>query len=108
MSTPLAIPRIRAPRTARPNEIVEIRTLMEHPMETGLRSEGGRVMARDMLTRMLVRLNGDIILQAEFRNGTSANPYHVFFIKIVETSELEISWMDEAGRSAKASARITV
>ncbi len=108
MSAPLATPRIRAPRTARAGEVVEIRTLMEHPMETGLRQEGGRAVPRDMLVRMIVRVNGETALEAEFRNGTAANPFHVFHLRIERTSEIEYIWMDEAGRMARASGRISV
>jgi sulfur-oxidizing protein SoxZ len=108
MSRPLAVPRIRAPRTAKAGEIVEIRTLIEHPMETGLRSEAGKLVERDMLTRMTVRGNGETLLDAEFRNGTSANPYHVFFLRIDATMELEIVWSDDKGRSVKGQARIVV
>lgn len=108
MSAPLSAPRLRAPRSARPGEVVEIRTLMEHPMETGLRMEGGRAAPRDMLTRMTVRANGEVMLEAEFHNGTSANPYHVFFLRIDEATELEVVWRDQNGRTAKANARIAV
>ncbi len=108
MSRPLSLPRIRAPRAAKPGEIVEIRTLIEHPMETGLRSEAGKLVARDMLTRMIVRANGETLIDAEFRNGTSANPYHVFFMRIEATTELEIVWTDDVGRSVKGNARILV
>ena len=101
-------PRIRAPRTARPGEVVEIRTLLEHPMETGLRHEGGRAVPRDMLSRLLVRVNGEVALQAEFRNGSAANPFHVFFLRMERTSELDFTWTDEAGRSARATHRISV
>lgn len=101
-------PRIRAPRTARAGETVEIRTLLEHPMETGLRHEGGRAVPRDMVTRLLVRVNGEVALQAEFRNGTAANPFHVFFLRIERTSELDFTWIDERGRTARATHRITV
>lgn len=108
MSTNLATPRIRAPRSARAGEVVEIRTLIEHPMETGLRQEGGRTIPRDMLTRMRVRLNGEALLEAEFRNGTAANPFHVFFVRIERASELEFTWTDEAGRTARATHRIAL
>jgi hypothetical protein len=87
---------------------VEIRTLIEHPMETGLRHEGGRAVPRDLLQRMTVRVDGEVALQAEFRNGTSANPYHVFFLRLDRTSELDFTWTDERGRVARASARVTV
>ncbi|BDG74593.1 thiosulfate oxidation carrier complex protein SoxZ [Roseomonas fluvialis] len=102
MST-LNAPRIRIPRSARAGEVIEIRTLIEHPMETGL--QGPR---RDMLTRLLVRMNGETLLAADFRNGTSANPYHVFFVRMERTSSFDFTWTDEAGRSARAEARVTV
>ncbi len=101
-------PRIRAPRTARPGEVVEIRTLLEHPMETGLRHEGARAVPRDMLRTLLVRVNGEVALQAEFRNGSAANPFHVFFLRMERTSELDFTWTDESGRSARATHRIAV
>lgn len=101
-------PRIRAPRSARAGEVVEIRTLVEHPMETGLRLEGGRTVPRNMLAGMVVRVNGEVALQAEFRNGTAANPYHVFFLRIERASEIEVSCTDEQGRAARAVARIAL
>lgn len=107
-ATPLATPRIRAPRSARAGEVVEIRTLMEHPMETGLRQEGGRTIPREMLTRMTIRLNGDSVVEAEFRNGTAANPFHVFYLRIERSSELEFTWTDDAGRTARAVHRINL
>ena len=108
MSGSIATPRIRVPRSVRAGEVFEVRTLIEHPMETGLRHEGGRGVPRDLLTRMVVRVNGEVALQAELRNGTSANPYHVFFLRLDRTSELDFTWTDERGRSARAAARVTV
>lgn len=101
-------PRIRAPRQARAGEVVEIRTLIEHPMETGLRQEGGRLVPRDMLARLVVRVNGEVALQAEFRNGSAANPYHVFFLRLERASEVEVSCTDEQGRTARSVARIAL
>lgn len=107
--TGLATPRIRIPRTARAGEAIEIRTLIEHPMETGLRHDGaGKVAPRDMLVRFTVRMNNEVILAAELRNGTSANPYHVFFVRIARTSRFDFEWADERGQVARASAQVTV
>lgn len=108
MSAPLQAPRVRVPRSARAGEAVEIRTLIEHPMDTGLRHEGRPTVPRDMLSRMVVRVNGEVALQAELRNGSSANPFHVFFLRIERTSELDFTFTDERGRSTRATARITV
>jgi sulfur-oxidizing protein SoxZ len=104
----LNAPRLRAPRSARAGEVVEIRALVEHPMETGIRTDGRPGPARDMLTRMTVRVNGEVALQAELRNGMSPNPYHVVFLRIERTSEVEFVFADERGRTTRASARIAV
>jgi sulfur-oxidizing protein SoxZ len=108
MSGALATPRIRVPRSARPGEAVEIRTLIEHPMETGFRQDGGRAVPRDLLNRMVVRVNGEVALQAELRNGTAANPFHVFFLRLERSSDLDFTFTDERGRTSRATARITV
>jgi sulfur-oxidizing protein SoxZ len=101
-------PRIRIPRSARAGEVIEIRTLIEHPMETGLRREAGRALPRDMLTRLMVRLNGEALFAADFQNGTATNPYHVFFVRIEKSSHFEFIWTDEKGRQARTEARVAV
>jgi sulfur-oxidizing protein SoxZ len=106
--TGLATPRIRIPRSARAGETIEIRTLIEHPMETGLRHDAaGRLVARDMLVKFTVRMNGEVILAADLRNGTSANPYHVFFVRIARSSRFDFEWADERGQVARASHQVT-
>jgi sulfur-oxidizing protein SoxZ len=108
VSGTLNAPRLRVPRSARAGEVVEIRTLIEHPMETGIRHDGGSAPPREMLNRMTVRVNGEVALQAELRNGTSPNPYHVFFLRLERTSELEFTFADERGRTTRATARVVV
>ncbi len=101
-------PRIRAPRSVRPGEVFEVRTLVTHPMETGLRSEAGRTVPRDMLTRLTIRVNGEVAADAALRNGTAANPFHVFFLKLDRSADLDFTWTDEQGREARATHRVTV
>jgi sulfur-oxidizing protein SoxZ len=108
MSGALSPPRVRIPRSARAGEVIEIRTLAEHPMETGLRHASTPAPARDMLTRLVVRLNGEVLFMAELRNGTSTNPYHVFFARIERRSEFTFVWSDERGRSVTATAVVTI
>ena len=108
MSTLTSQPRIRIPRSARAGEVIEIRTLIEHPMETGLRHEAGRALPRDMLARLLVRMNGETLFSADFQNGTATNPYHVFFVRVEKSSQFEVIWTDERGRQARTEARVAV
>jgi hypothetical protein len=104
----LATPRVRIPARARAGEAFEVRTLIEHPMETGLRHEGGRAVPRDLLDRLTVRVNGEAAFEARLANGTAANPFHVFFLRLERSSEVELVWSDERGRSVRHLARVAV
>ncbi|MEJ1938120.1 thiosulfate oxidation carrier complex protein SoxZ, partial [Nostoc sp. NIES-2111] len=72
------------------------------------RMDGGRAVPRDMLARLLVRMNGETVFAADFRNGTAANPYHAMFVRVERTSLFEFIWTDERGRSARMEARVSV
>jgi hypothetical protein len=61
-----------------------------------------------MLTRLLVRLNGETLFSADFQNGTATNPYHVFFVRLDKPGHFEFIWTDEKGRQARAEARVAV
>jgi sulfur-oxidizing protein SoxZ len=102
------IPRLRLPARARPGEVVEIRMLIDHPMETGLRHDGGAAPPRDLIERLEVRRDGALLFAADLRNGTAANPYHVIFVRMERSAEISVAWTDARGRSARAAGRITV
>lgn len=89
----MSTPRVRLPKSASKGEVVEIRTLIDHPMITGVSSPA----PRDMLAQFVVRMNGETIFTFDYRNGTSANPYVVFFARIAETSAFEFVWTHEDG-----------
>ncbi|MCS6890414.1 MAG: thiosulfate oxidation carrier complex protein SoxZ [Rhodovarius sp.] len=105
---PLPQPRLRLPRQVRPGEAFEVRTLIQHPMETGLRQEGGRIIPRDMLRRLIVLVNGEVALEAALHNGTAANPFHVFHLRLERSSDLTFIWEDEQGRRASLTQRVLV
>ncbi len=107
MST-LKTPRVRLPRAVRAGEAFEVRLLMEHPMETGLRQESGRAVPRDMLAGLTVTREGETVFAATFRNGTAANPFHVIHLRLERTSEHVFTWTDERGQTARFSQRVTV
>ncbi len=101
-------PRVRIPSGAKPGEVIEIRTLVDHPMETGIRTDGTSPPPRNMLARFTARMNGEPVMEVDFRNGTSPNPYLVFFVTVERTSDFDFEWVDEAGKSVTASSKVTV
>ena len=100
---------INVPAKARPGEIIEIKTLIAHPMETGFRvGLNGALIARDIITTFVCRHNGEEIFRADLFPAISANPFISFFTTATETGTFEFSWIGDRGFSETATASITV
>lgn len=100
-------PRLKLPSVATVGEVVEIRTLLEHPMETGLRkAPDGQPIARDILASFIAEANGAPVLNVDFRNAISANPYLVFHARILGPTDFRFVWTHEDGRSVEAVSRV--
>lgn len=84
---------IHMPATARQGEIIEIRALIAHPMETGFRpGSDGKPLPRDIIRRFECKYNGKTIFAADLHPAMSANPYLAFFIKASTSGPLEFTW----------------
>lgn len=91
---------INAPKTARAGEVIEIRTLIAHPMETGYRpGENGQVLPRDIIRRFSCRYNGELVFSAELFPAISANPYLVFHTVATASGTLALTWEGDNGFS---------
>ena len=100
---------IRMPAQAKRGEIIEIRTLASHTMETGFRhSDTGKPIPRDIITRFVCTYNGVEIFSADLYPAISANPYLTFSTVAVESGQLEFKWTGDNGFSVAESANITV
>lgn len=89
---------IHMPATARKGEVIEIRALIGHPMETGYRpGADGKLLPRDILTRFTCRYNGEVVFSAELHPAVSANPYIAFHTVATESGTLEFSWQGDNG-----------
>ena len=64
MSTLPGTPRLRIPARAKPGEVIELRMLIDHPMETGLRQDGSAAPPRDLIERLEVRRDGALVFPA--------------------------------------------
>lgn len=100
---------IHAPTSARRGEVVEIRTLIAHPMETGYRAgSDGRTLVRDIIRRFSCRYNGELVFSADLYPAISANPYLAFFVVANASGTLSFSWEGDNGFAQTESAIITV
>lgn len=100
---------VKLPSQAKKGEIIEIRTLASHTMETGFRhSDTGKLIPRDIITRFVCTYNGAEIFSADLYPAISANPYLTFSTLAVESGQLEFKWTGDNGFSVAESANITV
>ena len=100
---------INVPKKARRGDVIEIKTLMSHIMETGFRHLAtGELVRRDIITSFSCRFNGEEIFRADLFPAISANPFVTFFTTATESGRLEFSWIGYRGFAETASASITV
>ncbi len=101
--------RIRVPATAKRGEIIEIRTMIVHPMENGFRFESqGQLVPVNIIDRIEIRFNGAMIYRAELGTGIAPNPYLSFFTRVTESGRFTFLWHDDTGEVTEASAEIEV
>jgi sulfur-oxidizing protein SoxZ len=100
---------INVPAKAKRGEIIEIKTLIAHPMETGFRvGLNGALIPRDIITTLVCRYNGEEIFRADFSPAIAANPFLTFFTVATATGTIEFQWTGDNDFSASESAPITV
>jgi sulfur-oxidizing protein SoxZ len=100
---------LNVPKTAKRGDVIEIKTLVSHPMESGFRvGVNGALIPRDIIQRFVATYNGEEIFRAELSPAIAANPFISFFTVATESGRLEFSWTGDNGFSASESAMITV
>jgi len=91
---------INLPTSAAKGEVIEVRALIAHPMETGFRpGADGQVLPRDIVTRFACRYAGETVFTADLHPAIAANPYLSFFIRATESGTLEFEWIGDKGFS---------
>ena len=102
-------PRVKVPAKAKKGEIIQIKTLTSHTMETGTRKDKqGKPIPRNIIHTFTVTFNGKEVLKADMHPGVAANPYFAFFTRATESGTFEFTWTDDSGEVMKASKKMTV
>jgi sulfur-oxidizing protein SoxZ len=100
---------VNVPPKAKRGQIIEIKTLISHVMETGFRrTETGVPIPRDIITDFTCTYNGTEIFRADLHQAISANPFIAFFTVATESGTLEFRWSGDNGLEETAQAKITV
>ena len=100
---------INVPAKAKRGEIIEIKTLMSHVMETGYRhTADGEVVPRNIITGFTCRYNGVEIFRADLFPAIAANPFITFSAVATESGKFDFEWIGDNGFAETASASISV
>lgn len=100
---------ISVPKTANKGEVIEIRAMLQHPMETGYR-EGlhGAIIPRNIIKRFVCKYGGEEIFSADLFPAVAANPFIAFTTVATTSATITFEWTDDQGVTQSASAVITV
>src|SRR3984893_10377806 len=100
---------INVPARARRGEVIEVKTLISHPMESGYRDgANGTLIPRDIITLFTCTYNGEEICRAELSPAIAANPFLAFFTTATESGILAFRWSGDNGFSTTETTAITV
>lgn len=102
-------PRVKVPKTAKKGDVIEIKTLIAHKMESGQRKDKkGAVIPRQIINKFVAKYNGEVVFSADWHPAISANPYMAFHTVATESGTLEFTWTDDDGSVYTKTAKITV
>lgn len=100
---------LNVPKTARKGAIIEIKTLLSHPMVTGyVRDDAGNPVPRDIIQLFVCRYDGREIFRMELTQAIAANPFIVFTTTATHTGTITFEWHDEKGGLWQESASVVV
>lgn len=96
-------------RATMAGDVADVKVLMNHPMETGLRKDAktGQLVPAHYITEVNATINGAAVLNAEIGGGVSKNPYLGFKVKGAKAGDkVVVNWTDNKGDKNSAEATI--
>ena len=100
---------VSVPARAKQGQVIDVKALVGHVMETGFRhTESGATIPRDIIRSFACSYNGEEVFRADFHPAVAANPVIEFTTVATQSGKLEFRWAGDNGFSAEASAPITV
>lgn len=102
-------PRVKVPKKASAGDVITIKTLISHKMESGQRKgKDGNLIPRKIINHFKAEFAGQTVFEAQIEPGVSANPFLSFSAKVMESGEFQFTWTDDDGSVYEAKKSITV
>lgn len=102
-------PRVKVPKTAAVDEVITIKTLISHTMESGLRKDDDdNLIPRSIINRFVAEFNGQSVIEVTMEPAISTNPYFQFDSTVPESGTFRFVWYDDDGSVYETSKEIKV
>ena len=103
MSEPMRI------RATLQGDVADVRILMRHPMETGLRKDAqGQIVPAHFIQNVTVAHNGKIVLDAQWSQAVSRDPFLGLRVKGAKVGDkITVTWTDNNGDKRTDEASVT-
>lgn len=102
-------PRVKVPKKAELDEVIEIKTLISHPMHSGRAVDGdGNTVPRKIINSFTASFNGKVIFNVEMQPSVSSNPFLIFPFKVTEAGTFDFTWVEDGGTEYTASKKIKI
>jgi len=94
----MSIARVQWPDRIAAGEVVKVRLLIQHPMDTGyLQDLTGKLVPRNVIRQLTCTLGGQEVLRVQPSSGIAANPFFEFHLRAMQTAEFRAEWTDDRG-----------
>jgi sulfur-oxidizing protein SoxZ len=91
-------PRVKIPKSVAAGDVITIKTLIKHKMESGQRKDKeGNTIPRDIINKFEASFNGNVVFSVDMDPAVSANPYIEFSTRVAEAGTFLMKWTDDAG-----------
>ena len=103
-------PKVRVPSTASVGDVIKIKTLISHPMESGIRKDKktGELIPRDIINRFEARFNDTVFFAADMHPAISADPYFAFYFKVPGPGKFTFTWKDDKGERYELASELAI
>jgi len=100
---------VTVPARAKRGEVIAIKTLAQHAMETGFRrTQTGELIPRDIIRTFSCSYNGAEVFRVDLHPAIAANPLIAFTTVATETGTLTFQWVGDNGYTVTETASIRV
>lgn len=102
-------PRVKVPASAAAGEVIAVKTLISHTMESGQRKgSDGNLIPRSIINRFTCTFNGESVVDISMEPSISTNPYIEFAARVPGTGEFAFTWYDDDGTVYEDKKSVTV